>query len=593
MRYEWCNQACEILSSERSRLYAFKCDVTSIFEDMGGFLLSTSDQLSSFQKIMTPYVDYFYPTDETLDESFLREVVDPCENEILSAIDEALCISDEDETVYRQLADEIAKVLGIRKNVERILGVVEAIEIYSINTILIATRGGSEGYALSRISEEMGKLSHRANEISETWRRELDELEEMSRSFGAQCERLVGLSKESLSRIRFASSTVFDDIRNTLNDQSFKAHEILGYADEIGLSIGSILNSLQIEDIVRQDIDKVMSLTEELETFQDGESASGSPVDDEGRRLLKVFVAIAMSKLEAIRENLIPLIDGTEECCDGIAQTMNKFTFHLYRSGVSDDAERGGETLDVYAKLEKLKGESLELIEEIINGKRDVYEVSNRIGATMQRFEKHFSELMSIAKRFETVNIITRIELAKHPDLRRSMETALTDVWKLPSAMKILLENALEQHQKVSRNIVESITLFGSSSQRQQDRLRNCMSSIKRISVKLSESKKYYGDISEEIGDICSRIMGYLQGGRERLENIRDSMRVLTNTTEQLQAEEGERESGSAFSLERDDADLFEKYLQHAVIEESRRKILESAISDMLTLSARQEVRIF
>ncbi len=49
---------------------------------------------------------------------------------------------------------------------EEIIDIIEAIEIHSVNTMIISKKTGIEGEALARISYEMGHLSRDANDIS-------------------------------------------------------------------------------------------------------------------------------------------------------------------------------------------------------------------------------------------------------------------------------------------------------------------------------------------------------------------------------------------------------------------------------------------
>jgi hypothetical protein len=84
-------------------------------------------------------------------------VVIPSRDEMNDAIDEAVqsCRRQPDQQQHLRV---IQRTLEIRKSVDEILTMIEAIDIYSVNTMLISTKAGTEGETLAQISSEMAVL---------------------------------------------------------------------------------------------------------------------------------------------------------------------------------------------------------------------------------------------------------------------------------------------------------------------------------------------------------------------------------------------------------------------------------------------------
>jgi hypothetical protein len=52
----------QVIATNIDALSHVKCELSSVFEKVGSFLLTTCHELEAFKKLIRPYVDYFYPT---------------------------------------------------------------------------------------------------------------------------------------------------------------------------------------------------------------------------------------------------------------------------------------------------------------------------------------------------------------------------------------------------------------------------------------------------------------------------------------------------------------------------------------------------
>jgi hypothetical protein len=565
----------EGLISSRDRLYRFKDNLSSIFRDMGSFMFSTSNQLESFMRIMAPYVRYFYPAEITSDgECFINEVVNPCRIEMNSAINMAVRIMEGDDRINDTVSNAIERVLEIQSDVDRILSVIEAIEIYAVNTTLVATKAGSEGFPLTKISQEMSKLSERANWVSTGCRTLIDELDDAFDRFSMLRESIGILNENYLTRMQVQSNLVFNELIEDLNALSVDANDILGFANDIEGSIGQVMKWLQIEDIVRQDLEKVIYLIEGIDNGDaDGNLLSSITNHDDRERVIDLVALLAKSKMLSIGENVKPLTDGTIGCCDRIKGILSDFLGGVYRKdGTDEDSPDGDRFNRIYRKLEEMKNEFIRLIKEIIDGKRNLYGLSMKIFDMVNSFESFFADLSGIAKHFETINILTRIELAKHVSLSRTLGVALTDVRDLPSRMKAIIGNSAVLYREVSKNIRASIEDYHQSYKRQEENLLSCIESMERISVKLSESQQYYKDISKEIGEVSSSILEYMESGAERLAGMIDFEDIINNSITMLKGDD------DAISCEH--IETLRHYLNGSAGDSYRSTVLNSFLSE-------------
>src|SRR3990172_3516807 len=100
------------LPKEKQILETLQGTVSKIYADIGGFIVRSTDQMKAFRKMITPYVNYFFPLNhEASCDCFLTDVVAPSKNELDGAIDRAAAIMVGDEKMNENVSHAIEDVL--------------------------------------------------------------------------------------------------------------------------------------------------------------------------------------------------------------------------------------------------------------------------------------------------------------------------------------------------------------------------------------------------------------------------------------------------------------------------------------------------
>lgn len=520
------------ISNDSSELVELKEQVSSVFQVVGSFLLDTSREMDAFHKLITPYVEYFYvnANGEGEHDSFITDVVKPSQQEMNRAINQAVSIMQNDSSVNTTVETSIKKALEIKPMVEKLLEMIEEIETYSWNAMLISTKAGLHGQALATISGQVSTLSGTANETAKNCKQILENLNNQYDEFEKICQRIDIINENYLTSMSVKSGMIFKEMVNELEKLSSSVNDIMGFAFTIQSIIGSLMGQIQREDLVRQDLEKAICLMEihDLKKKQD-EMASILFDFDDVDAIEELIASLLKRKYNSVYSNLQTLIDGTEDCCSKIKELINAFLKRFYNRGDAQWAEYyEGRKFDIICeKLEKMKEEFVLYIEEIIKNKKRLYDLSKNIVHSIATFRTLFDEMVKISRRFEIINMLTKIELAKHADLRKSIGGSLVHVSNLPAEMKKMVESAIHHHGVVMGAIEKALDDYYSNYITEEKVLAQCIETMKKISVKLFESQKYYRDISEKIGSTGMSILAFLETrteecahGREMIETI-------------------------------------------------------------------------
>ncbi|HPQ52824.1 MAG TPA: hypothetical protein PK253_06205 [Spirochaetota bacterium] len=581
-----------MIQNERERLLSFKKDVSSIFTEMGNYMLTTSNKMNSFKEIIAPYIRYFYPSEpEKAEESFAKDVIIPSRKEMEDAIDQAVSTMRGDDRINNRISSAIQRTLDIRQSVDEILNMIEAIDIYSVNTMLISTKAGTEGETLTKISYEMSSLSNRAGTIATNFMGLIENLENSHKEFNTIREQIDIVNENYLTQMKIKSRMIFGEIISDLKHLSSNVTEIMEYSGELEGSIRNVMDWLQTEDLMRQDLEKVIFSLEEMDESE-GELINSMSASFSKEKLHDFFRLMTRSKIITIENHMTQLISGSNECGTKIKEILNRFLGKFYGTdGDGKDYYEGEKLETVYKKLEDMKNEYIEYIENIIQGKEKLYNLSSSILAIIRQFSIFFNDLVQVAKRFEIINMLTKIELARHSELRKTLAGALTGVKDLPTQMKKIIENSVVMNSDMSSHMETAIAEYHTSFKIQETTLHSCIQAMKKISLKLNESKKYYADISEEIGGTCTNMLGFIENENSELENLEDLRIVLSQVSDALR--EGNEDIPDS-RLFLDEGNATRSYLKERPdFDDYRNRVLYSLISEFLHDEAEERVYIF
>ncbi|MBN1495950.1 MAG: hypothetical protein JXA07_04220 [Spirochaetes bacterium] len=521
------------LSSVTQTMQELRGRVSKIYEEMGGFIVTTTRHMGDFRKMITPYARYFYPADDDRSgESFVAEVVEPSRNDLDAAINRAVSIMAGDDVVNNDVSHAIEEVLGLKRSVDMILGLIDEIDIYSENMLIISTKYGDDGKALARISSEMGSMARAVNGIGVRFRDYLGKLEASREEFNAVRDRIDVIGENYLTTMKLNISVKFNDMINELVNISDQVNGILSSSDELEATMKNFVNNIQMEDVIRQKIEKILyyldGIDAEADAEQDGPSENFGPA----------VMHVVAEQLSDLVRDISRQHEEIHGCCESLTVLLGDIQARINLDGDAAGEKDRNRMDAVYSRIEKLKNEYIDYMEEIIASKKKLLGLSASIIDVLNEFEKLFGGIADFIRKFDALNMVTRIELARHTVLSRKLGGALTSVMTLPEKMKRVVDESVCLYQIIRKNMEAAVGNYSGNFRLQEEVLAGCIGSMKKVSVKLYESQKYYRDISNEVGRSCRKVLAFNNencnniGLYEAGETLRDIMAVVHAYTE-------------------------------------------------------------
>ncbi len=207
----------------------------------------------------------------------------------LSGVVENLQMSNKiaNQTMIRMKAI-IDQTESVNKIVDEIGSIAGQTNLLALNAAIEAARAGEHGRGFAIVADEVRKLSERSNIAAEEIRKLTSTIESDTRSMFETTEENVSQNNSSFSNAANVVDDAMKKIDGTMNDVHERVGELMKETESLASDIGSIVVSMQFQDITRQRIehviDPLLQFKSELEyivqnsdgTFNENKSFQGS-----------------------------------------------------------------------------------------------------------------------------------------------------------------------------------------------------------------------------------------------------------------------------------------------------------------------------
>ncbi len=500
-------------------LCKLKDSITGLFSELIRRFTEINTRIDEFFSMIRPYIFYFYTTDEATPDTFIHDVIIGTRKELGEYIDTIVKYMIADRATNKEVEESINKTLSLSNSVEMILDAVEAIDLYAKNTMIISIKAGEEGLSLTTIAGEMSHLADIVNGISNEFQQIIDHLNDLRMQFGQTSETVDTIVENYLTQITINLNNTIDQIIIHHKKLSVNIESIVGLSENLKESINIILQRFQIEDIVRQDIEKILFAVEAIDEL----TLSNKEFSD-------VLLWGMYNKLLSLQQDISKLyLDASQGMVD-MKSDLEALTadYNASAKTVFEGDEFAIEK--VYQSLEDMQNQTVRHIEDILTKKASLLDISSDVLAQLYKFQEFFTVIQDVVKKFDVVNMLTRIELARHQQLQKTIASSLSDISIMPKKIKKIVEESENLYKDVIATMVSTYRSYEEAMKIQDTILHSSVSNLKKVSLKLYESKKYYIDISQQIERNILALQSFLgkkSEDVERLKGIEEQLQSL------------------------------------------------------------------
>ena len=194
-------------------------------------------------------------------------------------------------TTEQQTLQDIEIVIGdtanIKKAVEEIEYIADQTNLLALNAAIEAARAGEHGRGFAVVADEVRRLSDRSNTAADDVRKLITKVETHIKEIYSRTQKVTS---ESAARSHEAESVVDDTLQKLdmlMNEARNRLDELTRETGTLAQDIGSIVISMQFQDITRQRIEHVIepllafktdfeAITQKTEHIHDGILSGGN-----------------------------------------------------------------------------------------------------------------------------------------------------------------------------------------------------------------------------------------------------------------------------------------------------------------------------
>jgi methyl-accepting chemotaxis protein len=444
-----------------------------------------------------------------------------------------------DQEIHSVLASQLERVSSLSEFINHIHDDSSAMELISLNAMTVALKAGIHGRAFSVITEELQRLSARTIDLTEQVTmqgevliRRFSEFKEILNNLNSKEEAIFGAFIERINACFEDFSGGVKSIIRTILDLRKRSEKVIE-------PLMRIMTEIQNQDVIRQGIDHVILSLHEIKPI----TAAASPEETlDEFSFLEILPDLCRDLLDGIAKQ----IRGNKETFEtnlratqGIIDTIEREREQFIRSAMDDQNPQG--LLRRFQKSHEAFEELFRDIESLYRNKANTVNRSREVQYMVKELDSSFKSFENLITRFRTIDIASRIEIAKQAVLAQmsgtvNEMTALTlriqeDVAKSDQITSSFLETSqrlLEQYRRdylqtsiFSRHFIERLrkrsnklettkdSLIGSINNNQVftgtfiqqfNHTRADLESLENLLAGIDEQKRLLQDIKAELG---------------------------------------------------------------------------------------------
>jgi len=407
--------------------------------------------------------------------------------------------------------------------IDRIRADSEEMELVSLNAMTVALKSGAAGRAFSVITDELKRLSGRtirhADDLSKAGQALLERLGELKGTLGS----LTSMQSSFFGSAKTALEGGFAALDREVEEAARDIRSLSDGAAGVRGPIASIMQEVQLQDIIRQSLDHVrLSLTA---AKPEGAEARRDAIDpDEERAFL-----VEISRLSA---SLLDDISGQ------VRASLERFNGGIAGVNAVMDSVEASRSAIIAARSGVGGGDYRSRADSYIGAKELAISSASAISDNVRRLDERFKEMDAILARFKSIVTASRIETARNKALAIVTNTVM-GMMDLTERLTEDVASAGGVTRSFGKSLASGMSDYLSGAERYMEILKAEIDALQGKFVHIDENRKQLWSTESDFmpfSDVFFKAIGEASSSVDRiaslaleLENMRDDLTAYAN----------------------------------------------------------------
>lgn len=496
------------------RINGFNKHITRVYQKIVDTLPKLVTQISRENEEAKIIIDYFVYQDKNdhrrLDEDVgisatIKEVSEKL-NHISKRVDE---MQHRDNLLFNLLKENMEKLQNVMNSIVKIKHLADEIKIFSLNSIVISAQAGSHGKGFKTISEYITSMSRISGTQANEMLTKSKEINNRYMLFNSKLHDIEEFQKNRMKNVKTDIENILSTFLESLNELALILRDLVNGMEQSKSNIFRIMRLTQNQDILKQNLEYSVELIEK--TYQELKSINQYSNEYDSLEKLKDFIEyIEFAKhLLGISQKSMSHVNELTSETDESLQAEFKNILKLI-NGLNEDKELiidflvGSESGTINIKaLDKIFLDSFNLVQQFlfslkssISRKQEIYEINIQFAKDLQELGELFNNLHKISKKFQNINVLAKIEIAKKAVLKRQKSISANTFEEMTQKTSHTIDNSHNSFLEIKETIMNSINELKESIEKHNADFQNIELDINRSNSELESSK---GIITENI----------------------------------------------------------------------------------------------
>ncbi|MFP4384831.1 MAG: hypothetical protein ACLFSE_12365 [Spirochaetia bacterium] len=404
-------------------------------------------------------------------------------------------MSSRDKQLFSELDQGISHLGSLEQMINNIKEDTIEMELISLNAMTVALKAGQAGRAFSYITDELQRLSARTRTLTESISRRGDGLLEIFKEYRQKVGDIREFQDRLSEEFREKLVSSFESFKAGVDNTVSALSAISSGSREIRKPLTKVMEEIQLQDIIRQSIDHVILSLQEFKDIED--DASTEMVLDE-LSFLELLPDLCTVLLDDIKQNILRSLEifrknvkEAEDIIQNAEKERQKFITSVSENGDAELDRSFDQSTQMIAKL-------IEDLEQSISLKEDLSTRSRFLIKEVFSLEEDFQTFTTIINRFHSIDVASRIEVAKQEVLQQ-MTGTVEEMTDLTSK----IENDVTEALTATKEFIQGInkTVMDFSGRFQQDE--------SFVSTFQTQIKGHYQSLFDSRDALSQRIAGF------------------------------------------------------------------------------------
>ncbi len=342
-----------------------------------------------------------------------------------------------DDALLSSLNRGIDTLSGLDSVISRIKDDSIEMELISLNAMTVALKSGSAGKAFSVITDELKRLSARTISLTELLTDDGRGLLELFKKYRLEVERLEARQISLFEGLDERLHARFGALESAVGILAASMADLVTRSRGVEAPVRKIMETVQIQDLVRQSLDHVVMALDELESVSSDDELDDIAFRERLAELAESILADVRSRLEAAQASF----NAESALVRSIVADGEKRRRSILE-GAYGDGDSGEAVRSFAAASEVLSGITAD-VDAYMKTKMSISTNGTRLAASVESLENRFRQFAKILTRFRTIDIASRIEVSKQHALR-SMGDTVIEMSELTDRIGADVDEALE-----------------------------------------------------------------------------------------------------------------------------------------------------